>query len=50
VFVFQFLAVAVAGWINRQALNPDGVAYMRIASYYAAGRMDLAISGYWGRS
>ena len=48
VFVFQILALAAAGWINRQALNPDGVAYMRIASYYAAGRMDLAISGYWG--
>jgi len=48
VFVFQIIALAAAGWINRQALNPDGVAYMRIASYYAAGRMDLAISGYWG--
>src|SRR3989442_5565017 len=48
VFVFQIIALAIAGWINRQALNPDGVAYMRIASYYAAGRMDLAITGYWG--
>jgi len=48
VFVFQIIALAAAGWINWQALNPDGVAYMRIASYYAAGRMDLAISGYWG--
>src|SRR6266571_3286306 len=48
VFVFQIIALAVAGWINRQALNPDGVAYMRIASYYAAGKMDLAVSGYWG--
>src|SRR5206468_1671083 len=48
VFVVQIIALAAAGWINRQALNPDGVAYMRIASYYAAGRMDLAISGYWG--
>src|SRR5205809_2787554 len=48
VFVFQIIALAAAGWINRQALNPDGVAYMRIASYYAAGRMDLAITGYWG--
>ena len=48
VFVFQIIALAGAGWINRQALNPDGVAYMRIASYYASGKMDLAISGYWG--
>ena len=48
VFVCQILALAAAGWINRQALNPDGVAYMRIASYYAPGKMDLAVSGYWG--
>src|SRR6266496_4293123 len=48
VFVSQIIALAAAGWINRQALNPDGIAYMRIASYYASGRMDLAISGYWG--
>src|SRR6266566_7144894 len=48
VFVFQIIALAAAGWINRQALNPDGVAYMRIASYFASGRMDLAISGNWG--
>ena len=48
VFVIQIIALAAAGWINREALNPDGVAYMRIASYYAAGQIDLAISGYWG--
>jgi len=48
VFVFQIVALAAAGWINRQALNPDGVAYMRIASYYATGKIDLAVSGYWG--
>jgi len=48
VFVFQIIALAAAGWINRQALNPDGVAYMRVASYYASGKMGLAISGYWG--
>jgi hypothetical protein len=48
VFGFQIVALAAAGWINRQALNPDGVAYMRIASYYADGKIDLAVSGYWG--
>ena len=48
VVVFQIIALAVAGWINRHALNPDGVAYMRIASYYATGKIDVAISGYWG--
>ncbi|MEO8429349.1 MAG: hypothetical protein ABI651_19835, partial [Verrucomicrobiota bacterium] len=29
-------------------LNTDGVAYLRIASYYAHGQTDLMISGYWG--
>jgi hypothetical protein len=48
VFVIQIIALAAAGWINRQALNPDGVAYMRIASYYVSGKIELAISGYWG--
>jgi hypothetical protein len=48
VFGIQIIALTAAGWINRQALNPDGVAYMRIASYYASGKIDLAISGYWG--
>ena len=47
-FAFQIISLAAVGWINQHALNPDGVAYMRIASYYAAAKMDLAISGYWG--
>jgi hypothetical protein len=32
----------------RNALNSDGVAYLRLASYYADGKWDLAVSGYWG--
>lgn len=47
VFAFQLVALAVAGWIFRHALNPDGIAYLRIASYYAEGKIPLAISGYW---
>ena len=44
----QLFLLVLAGWIRRHALNPDGVAYLRIAGYYAHGRMDLAVSGYWG--
>src|SRR5262249_6785787 len=39
--------LGVEGWINRHALNPDGVAYLRLASYYSAGNWHLAVSGYW---
>ncbi|NNE10000.1 MAG: hypothetical protein HKN20_15675, partial [Gemmatimonadetes bacterium] len=29
-------------------INPDGIAYLRIAGYWAEGKPDLALSGYWG--
>ncbi|HVR36498.1 MAG TPA: hypothetical protein VMS21_11670 [Methylomirabilota bacterium] len=38
----------VLGWRNIEALNSDAVAYLRIASYYAGGQVDLMVSGYWG--
>lgn len=44
----QLLLLLLAGWIRRHALNPDGVAYLRIAGYYAHGQTNLAVSGYWG--
>jgi hypothetical protein len=34
-------------WLSRNQINADGVAYIRIAQYYAGGRLDLAISSYW---
>jgi hypothetical protein len=46
--VFQIAFLIVAGWNNRLALTPDGVALIRIASYYASGQTQLMISGYWG--
>ncbi len=46
--VAQLLLLLLAGWVRRHALNPDGVAYLRIAGYYAHGQNDLAVSGYWG--
>jgi hypothetical protein len=41
-------ALAVAAWWYRDALNPDGVAYLRLAEHWATGNFSLAISGYWG--
>jgi hypothetical protein len=48
VFALQIAGLMVAAWIFRLALNPDGVAYLQIASHYAQGRTGLAISGHWG--
>ncbi len=48
VFAVQLILLAIAGVRNLDTLNPDGIAYMRIASYYAAGNTDLAVTGYWG--
>jgi hypothetical protein len=48
VFVAQVLALVAMGWWRRHALNPDGVAYLRIAGYNAHGQTGLAVSGYWG--
>ncbi|MBM3824494.1 MAG: hypothetical protein FJ404_16680 [Verrucomicrobia bacterium] len=33
---------------HRETLNTDGVAYLRLASYWSEGKWGLAISGYWG--
>jgi len=48
VFVVLVPLLFIAGWRNAEALNPDGIAYMRIAEYWAEGNPDLAISAYWG--
>src|SRR5262245_11206966 len=40
--------LGVVAWRNLEMLNSDAIAYLRIASYYAHGQTDLAISGYWG--
>lgn len=44
--VYVPLAVTLT-LLARYQLNVDGVAYLRIARYYAAGRFDLAVTGYW---
>lgn len=47
-FIVQAVLLAVAAWRNAHQLNPDAVAYCRIAGYYAAGQWELAVTGYWG--
>ncbi len=44
----QLFLLLLAGLVRRHALNPDGVAYLRIAGYYLHGQTNLAVSGYWG--
>lgn len=47
-FFFYAAGLAWLAFYFRHALNTDAVAYLRLASYYANGKWDLAISGYWG--
>ncbi len=44
----QAVLLAIVGWRNQHLLNPDAVAYIRIAEYYANGQWPLAVTGYWG--
>lgn len=48
VFLVAAVLIAFAAWRNQDALNADAIAYLRLAGYYAEGRLDLAVSGYWG--
>ncbi len=48
IFGIQALLLMLAAWRNASQLNPDAVAYCRIAGYYAEGQWALAVSGYWG--
>lgn len=47
IFTFQIIALIIAAWHFRHALNPDAVAYLQIARHYADGELGLAISGHW---
>lgn len=40
--------LVLTGWRSPLVFNPDGVAYVRIASYWADGNLDLAVNPYWG--
>ena len=47
-FVTQLGLAGGLCWINRDVLNHDGIAYLRIAEYYATWDTERMISGYWG--
>ncbi len=45
------IAAILATWavaLSNPVMNPDGIAYVRITTYYARGDFDLALSAYWG--
>ncbi len=44
----QLALLLVAAARNTDQLNTDGIAYLRLAHYYAHGPLPLAVSGYWG--
>ncbi|GAC1471875.1 MAG: hypothetical protein NVSMB9_18490 [Isosphaeraceae bacterium] len=44
----QTVILAVLGYWHRYQINPDAVAYIRIALYFTRGDFGLAVSGYWG--
>lgn len=48
ILVVQALWLIAAAKNNLDQLNNDAIAYLRLAEYYAEGKLDLAISGYWG--
>jgi len=47
-FLVQIVLAVKSVWMFHDQLNPDGLAYMRIAQYYLSGQTALMISGYWG--
>ena len=48
VFLVQIVLAVKSVWMFHDQLNPDGLAYLRIAQYYLSGQTALMISGYWG--
>lgn len=47
-FLVQIVLAVKSVWMFHDQLNPDGLAYLRIAQYYLRGQTALMISGYWG--
>ncbi len=47
-FLVQIVLAVKSVWMFHDQLNPDGLAYIRIAQYYLSGQTALMISGYWG--
>ena len=48
VLVAVYLAIGIPmAYRCVNQINPDGVSYLRLARYYAEGRLDMAIAGHW---
>ena len=47
-YALYAVVLGVAAARNVDRLNPDAIAYLRIAHYAATGQLDLMISGCWG--
>ena len=47
-FLVQIVLAVKSVWLFREQINPDGLAYIRIAQYYLNGQTDLMVSGVWG--
>ncbi len=39
---------SIFGFANRYHINPDGIAYLRLAGYIAEGNFQQSVSGHWG--
>jgi hypothetical protein len=50
VYLTAGYAAAAAGlvYLARDRINPDAIAYIQNARHYAAGRLDLAVNGWFG--
>ncbi|MGH8532882.1 MAG: hypothetical protein ACREV1_09220 [Gammaproteobacteria bacterium] len=46
--VIQIPLLIAAGSGHLNQMNPDAVAYLRVARYYLEGCFQLAVNGYWG--
>ncbi|HRY51207.1 MAG TPA: hypothetical protein P5186_24415 [Candidatus Paceibacterota bacterium] len=46
--ILYVILLTWAGAQNSHLLNADGIAYIRIAHYYAMAETGLMVSGYWG--
>ena len=46
-FLVQIVLAVKSVWMFHDQLNPDGLAYIRIAQYYLSGQTDLMVSGVW---
>ncbi len=47
-FLLYAILAGWLGWQMRDALNPDGMVYLRNAQELAAGEFMRSVSSYWG--